>query len=78
MIKTLTNEHVDKVELKTRLRNFKDRTLPFFQIISHLDILSFLILKIPLDTICTFLFDPNDRRAINLFKSTTSTLGALA
>jgi len=37
-----------------------------------------LILEIPLDTICTFLFSPNGRRAINLFKSTTSALGALA
>lgn len=35
-------------------------------------------MEAPLDTICTFLFGPNGRRAINLFKSTTSTLGAFA
>jgi len=78
MIKALADEKVDGVELETRLRIFKDRTLPFFRTISHPDILSSLILETPLDTICTFLFGPNGRRAINLFKSTTSALGALA
>ncbi|KAI9889600.1 MAG: hypothetical protein M1814_005107 [Vezdaea aestivalis] len=78
MIKTLIDENVDGVELETRLRCFKERTLPFFRTISHPDILSSLILEVPLDTICTFLFGPNGCRAINLFKSTTSALGALA
>ncbi len=78
MIKALTDEHTDGVKLETRLRNFKDKTLPFFRTISHPDIQSSLILETPLDTICTFLFGPNGRRAINLFKSTTSALGALA
>jgi len=75
IIKVLTDEQADGVELETRLRNFKDRTLPFFRTISYPDILSSLILEILLDTICTFLFGPNSRRAINLFKSTTSALG---
>ena len=61
-----------------RLCTFKDRTLPFFRTISHPYILSSLILEIPLDTICTFLFGLNGRHAINLFKATTSALGALA
>lgn len=78
MIKALADQNVDGVELETRLRIFKDSTLPFFQIISHPDILSSLILEAPLDTICTFLFGPNGRRAINLFKSTTSAIGAFA
>ena len=78
MIKALVDEQTDGVELETRLRKYKDRTLPFFQTISHPDILSSLILETPLDTICTFLFGPNGRRAIKLFKATTSTLGALA
>ncbi len=78
MIKALADEKVDGVELETRLCIFKNRTLPFFRTISHPDILSSLILETPLDTICTFLFGPNGRRAINLFKSTTSALGALA
>jgi len=78
IIKVLVDEKLDGVELETSLRIFKDRTLPFFRTISHPDILSSLILEIPLDTICTFLFSPNGRRAINLFKSTTSALRALA
>ncbi|KAL8674153.1 MAG: hypothetical protein Q9168_001447 [Polycauliona sp. 1 TL-2023] len=78
MIKALADEQANSVELETRLCTFKDRTLPFFRTISHPDILSSLILEIPLDTICTFLFGPNGRRAINLFKATTSVLGALA
>ncbi len=78
MIKALVDEQTDGVELETRLRKYLDRTLPFFRTISHPDILSSLILEIPLDTICTFLFGPNGRRAINLFKATTSALGALA
>ena len=78
MIKALVDEKFDGVELESRLRIFKDKTLPFFRTISHPDILSSLILETPLDTICTFLFGPNGRRAIKLFKSTTSALGALA
>ncbi|KAL9594881.1 MAG: hypothetical protein Q9179_005205 [Wetmoreana sp. 5 TL-2023] len=78
MIKALADGKLDGVELGTSLCIFKDRTLPFFRTISHPDILSSLILETPLDTICTFLFGPNGRRAINLFKSTTSALGALA
>lgn len=78
MIKALVDEQADDVELQTRLRKFKNTTLPFFRTISHPDILSSLILETPLDTICTFLFGPNGHRSINLFKATTSALGALA
>lgn len=78
MIKALADEKVDGVGLETRLRIFKEGTLPFFRTISHPDVLSSLILETPLDTICTFLFGPNGRRAIKLFSFTTSALGALA
>lgn len=78
MIKTLVDGQINCVELETRLRYFKDKMLPFFRTISHPDILSSLILETPLDTICTFLFGPNGRRAINLFEATTSALGAIA
>lgn len=53
-----------------------DSTLPLLQIISHLDIMSSLILEAPLDIIYTFLLGPNGRRAINLFKSVASALEA--
>lgn len=78
MIKTLADEQAHSITPETRLRIFRDRTLPFFRTISHPDILSSLILETPLDTICTFLFGPNGRRAIDLFKSTTPALGAIA
>lgn len=77
MIKALADEQADGITPEASLRIFRDKTLPFFQTVSHPDILSSLILETPLDTICTFLFGPNGRRAINLFKSTTSALGAL-
>jgi len=60
------------------IRIFKKKTLSFFQIIFHLNVLSFLILKISLNIICTFLFDLNDHRAINLFKVTAIAFTAFA
>ncbi len=39
---------------------------------------SFILLKTSLDIICTFLFDSNDRRAVDLFKVTAAALTALA
>lgn len=78
MVKTLVDEQTDGVKPETRIGKYKDITLPFFRTISHPDILSSLILETPLDTIYTFLFGPNGRRAIKLFKATTSALGALA
>ena len=77
MIKALIDGKFDGVELGTSLYIFNNKTLPFFRIISYPDILSSLILEIPLDTIYTFLFGPNGRRTINLFKFTTSALRAL-
>ena len=78
MIKALVDEQVESVGSVTGLQVFKDRTVPFFRTISHPDILSSLILETPLDTIWTFLFGPNGRRAISLFKATTAALCALA
>ena len=78
VIKALVDEQIGAVKLETKLRKYKDGTLPFFRTISHPDILSSLILETPLDTVFTFLFGPNGRRAISLFKVTTSALSALA
>lgn len=76
MVKALVDENANGPELEMRLRVFKDSTLPFLQTVSHPDILSSLILEMPLDTIFTFLFGPNGRRATNLLKSTASALEA--
>ena len=78
MIKALVDEQTNIINVETRFRRFKNRTLPFFRTISHPDVMSSLILETPLDTICTFLFGPNGHRAIDLFKATTSALRTLA
>ena len=78
MIKVLVEEKVDSSGLETNVRFFKERTLPFLRTISYLDVLSSLVLEAPLDTILTFLFGPNGRRATRLFRFTASALGAFA
>ncbi len=78
MIKTLIDLTIDCSIEEMTIRIFKERTFSFFQIIFHSNVLSSLILKTSLDIICTFLFDSNDRRAINLFKVTAVALTAFA
>ncbi|ERF70407.1 hypothetical protein EPUS_05226 [Endocarpon pusillum Z07020] len=79
MVKALVDEQVAGFEVeRTMMRVFKESTLPFFRTITSPNILSSLILETPLDTICGFLFGPNGRRAIKLFKATTSALVVLA
>ncbi|KAI4175839.1 MAG: hypothetical protein LQ343_001452 [Gyalolechia ehrenbergii] len=77
MIKALTDRQNNGV-IQTSLDDFRDTTLPFLRTISHPDVLSSLILETPLDTIYTFLFGPNGRRAVSLFKSTASAVGTCA
>lgn len=76
MIKILIDEMVDGLELRPRMRIFNEKCLPFFRTITYPNVLSSLILETPLDTICTFLFGPNGRRAIHLFTFVASALGA--
>jgi len=79
-IKALADEKVDGVKLQRGCVFLRTERFPFSEssLTRPPSILSSLILETPLDTICTFLFGPNDRRVINLFKSTTSALGTLA
>lgn len=78
MINTLVAETVHEIGSEKRLSTFDNKILPFFRTITYPDVLASLILETPLDTICTFLFGPNGRRAIHLFKFVTSALIALA
>lgn len=78
MIKALIDLAVDCSIEEMTIRIFKERTLSFFQIIFHSNVLSSLILETLLDIICTFLFDSNNRRAINLFKVIAIALTTLA
>lgn len=77
MIKALTDLMVDDRPGEYKIRVFKRITLPFFRIISHPDVLSSLILESFVDTICTFLFGPNGRRAITTFRFASQALSAL-
>lgn len=66
IIKTLTDIMDASQEDETILSIFRDRTLPFYRIISHPDVLSSLILETPVDTIYTFLFGPSGRRGVRV------------
>jgi len=59
IIKTLIDIINASKKGKTTISIFRDRTLPFYRIISHLDVLLSLILKTPINTIYTFLFGPS-------------------
>ncbi|KAG4435121.1 hypothetical protein IFR05_009386 [Cadophora sp. M221] len=74
IIKTLTDIMVASQKDETTVSIFRDRTLPFYRIISHPGVLSSLILETPVDTICTFLFGPGGRRGLRVFHSTATAL----
>lgn len=75
MIRALTDGQEDNSPPKS-LDVFKDKTLPFLRTLTHPDIESSLILETPLETIFNFLFGPNGRRAVSIFKSTASAIGS--
>ena len=77
IIKTVT-EIIDVSQKdETTIPIFKDRTPPFYGIISHPDVLSSLILESPVDTIYTFFFSPNGRRGLSVFRFTAAALSEL-
>lgn len=51
MVKALTDLMVDGRIKDTAVSIFRERTLPFYRVISHPDVLSSLILETPLDSI---------------------------
>ena len=78
MIDRLIDDMVVSSAMVQGVRTFKDRMLPFLRTITHRDVLSSLILETPLDTIYTFLFGPNGRRALKMLTSIASALNTLA
>ena len=56
---------------------FRDRTLPFYRIISHPDVLSSLLLETSVDTIYTFLFGPNGQRGLGVLRFTETALSGI-
>ena len=77
IIKTVTDIMDVSREDDITVSIFKDRTLPFYRIISHPDVLSSLILETPVDTIYTFLFGPNGRRGLSVFRFTAAALSGM-
>ena len=77
IIKALTDVMDAGQEDETTASMFRDRTLPFYRIISHPDVLSSLILETPVDTIYTFLFGPSGRRGLSAFRFTAIALSGM-
>ena len=77
IIKTLTDIMDASQKDETTVSIFRDRTLPFYRIISHPDVLSSLILETPVDTIYTFLFGPGGRRGLRVFRSTATAISGM-
>ena len=74
MVKALADLMVDGRFEEAAASIFKERTLPFYRMISHPDVLSSLILETPLDCIYNFLFGPNGRRALAMFRFTATAI----
>ena len=77
MVKALADLMVDGQIEETTVSIFRERTLPFYRIISHPDVLSSLILETPLDCIYNFLFGPSGRRALGVFRFTATAISGL-
>ena len=74
VIKALTEIMDANRNDETAVLIFRDRTLPFYRIISHPDVLSSLLLETPINTIYTFLFGPSGRRGLSVFRFTATAL----
>jgi AAA domain len=77
MVKALADLMADGQVEETTVSIFKDRTLPFYRIISHPEVLSSLILETPLDCIYNFLFGPSGRRGLGVFRFTATAISGL-
>ena len=77
IIKTLTDIMDASQKDETTVSIFKDRTLPFYRIISHPDVLCSLILETSVDTIYTFLFGPSGRRGLSVFRFAATALSGI-
>ncbi len=77
IIKIMTDIMDASQKDETTVSIFRDRTLPFYRIISHPDVLSSLILETPVDTIYTFLFGPSGRRGLSVFRFTATALSGM-
>ena len=77
IIKTLTDIMDASQKDKMTVLIFRDRTLSFYRIVFHPDVLFSLILKTPVDTIYTFLFGLSGRRGLSVFCFTITALSGM-
>ncbi|KAE8446008.1 hypothetical protein EG329_012647 [Mollisiaceae sp. DMI_Dod_QoI] len=77
MVKALADLMTDSMPENIAVSIFQNRTFPFFQIISHSEIISSLVLESALDCIYNFLFGPSGRRAVQVFRSTCTAIVSL-
>lgn len=77
IIKALADLMTDGTSDNVTLPIFKDRALPFFQIIAYADIVSSLVLEAQVDGIYNFLFGPSGRRAAQVFRSVARSIVSL-
>jgi len=77
IIKTLTDIINASQKDETTVSIFKDRTFPFYRIISYPDMLSSLILETSVNTIYTFLFGPSGRRGLSVFRFAATALNEM-
>lgn len=74
IIKNLTELMEVRQNDTTTVPLFVGVIVPFYRIISHLDVLHSLVLETSVDGIYTFLFGPRGRRGLNAFEFTASAL----
>ena len=76
-VKELTDTRFENISDGQQIAVLKEAMIPFFQAISHEDVLSSLLLETAVDTIYNFLFGPSGRRAIRLFTYVAPILRAI-
>ena len=77
-IKEVTDTEIENFSVGRKAAILEEALIPFFQVISHEDVLSSLLLETAVDTIYNFLYGPSGRRAIKLFTYAAPTLRDIA
>lgn len=77
ILKAITDSLDNNVLWSGSTANFKKLAIPLFQIISHPNVQSSLLLETPLDKIYNWLYGPNGRRLISVFQTAATVLSEL-
>lgn len=77
-IRELAEQDTTSLTDSMKLRRFLSQHIPFFQILTHPDVLSSILLEQPLGDLFSFLYGFNGRRAIQLFSFITQALSTLS